>query len=99
MTQTHSRAPGQAMGLASQLVAGIAFYEPELLSIGEETLVSWIDQDPRLADMGHYIEGLFKRGEHIRSAEIEEVLGMLADTFGGLASPHTMWEQRRHEVR
>ncbi|MCA9888032.1 MAG: oligoendopeptidase F, partial [Anaerolineae bacterium] len=39
---------GQAMGLFAKLNSRTAFAEPELLAIGEDTLQSWIKNEPKL---------------------------------------------------
>ncbi len=72
---------GRAQGLAGQVFAGAAFLNPELLAIGEDTLRKWMGSEPRLAIYDHYISDLFRKQAHVRSAEVEEVLGMLSDPF------------------
>ena len=72
---------GQVMGLMGQFAAVTAFAEPEMLEIGD-TLLDWAEQEPRLAIYRHYFEDLLRQKEHLRSAEVEEVLGMLAEPFG-----------------
>jgi len=74
---------GRAQGLFGQVLAAIAFIEPELLELGQDRLLEWSDEEPALAQYGHYFHDLFRRGAHVRSAEIEELLGMLADAHGG----------------
>jgi oligoendopeptidase F len=88
MEQSVDTADQHAAGLSArggamygQYASAIAFVEPELLAIGRETLEQWIQQEPRLAIYAHYIDDLFRRQEHVRSAEVEEVLGMLIDPF------------------
>lgn len=76
-------ADGRSQGLMGHAMATIAFLNPELLAIGEETLRAWIEQEPRLAFMKHFIHDLFRQQKHVRSAEIEALLGMLMDPFGG----------------
>lgn len=76
-------ADGRSQGLMGHAMATIAFLNPELLAIGEETLRAWIEQEPRLAFMEHFIHDLFRQQKHVRSAEIEALLGMLMDPFGG----------------
>jgi oligoendopeptidase F len=70
---------GQAMAAFGRTFAAVSFTEPELLAIGEDTLKQWMAQEPRLAHYGHYFENLFRRQAHVRSADVEEVLGLLAD--------------------
>lgn len=78
---------GRARGLGGRFAAATAFTEPELLAIGRATLESWVLAEPRLAHLGHFIDDLFRQAVHIRSAEVEEVLGLASETLGGLSSP------------
>lgn len=72
---------GQATGLMGKFQAAAAFAEPELLALGRETLEQWIAAEPRLAIYGHSVDDLFRRQQHVRSAEVEELLGLAQDTF------------------
>ena len=74
---------GKAQGLYGQVLAAQAFLDPELLTLGEDTLRGWIAENPDLAVLNHYLDNLFRQQAHVRSGEVEEVLGMLADPFGG----------------
>ncbi len=73
----------RARSLLGQLLAAYAFVEPELLSIGQPRLQDWSKVEPRLAIYEHYFDDLFRKQAHLRSAEVEELLGMLADPFSG----------------
>jgi oligoendopeptidase F len=77
---------GRAQGLYSQFAAATAFIEPELLSIGEATLQAWMRAEPALAVYGHYFANLFRMQAHVRSAEVEEVLGLLVEPFSGTST-------------
>ncbi|MFB6286784.1 MAG: oligoendopeptidase F [Candidatus Bipolaricaulia bacterium] len=68
--------------VSSQFAAAVAFAEPEMLELGD-TLLEWADAEPRLGDYRHYFRDLLRRQGHMRSADVEEVLGMLGDPFGG----------------
>jgi oligoendopeptidase F len=70
---------GQAMAAFGRTFAAVSFTEPELLAIGRETLERWMQEESRLAHYGHYFDNLFRRQAHVRSADVEEVLGLLAD--------------------
>ncbi len=74
---------GQAIGLWGQARAAASFLEPELLAIGQEMLAAWQEQKPALAIFGHYFHNLFRKQAHVRSAEVEEIMGMLASPFSG----------------
>jgi oligoendopeptidase F len=71
-----------------QAMATIAFVEPELLAIGEETLNQWIADTPALAVYHHHIRTLFERQAHVRSADVEQTLGLANDPFGTATSIH-----------
>ncbi len=73
---------GQAIAFVSQHAAATAFAEPELQALGE-TLFTWVDQEPRLAHYRHYFDNLMRQRRHLRSSEVEEVLGLLIDPFSG----------------
>jgi len=79
--QPAAKMNSQAQGLFGQVLATISFLDPELLAIGQEQLQQWIAETPRLAVYRHYVDDLFRRQAHVRSAEVEELLGLLADPF------------------
>jgi oligoendopeptidase F len=74
---------GQATGLIGQVFAAISFLNPELLSIGQDKLNQWLKSEPRLANQRQFIDDLFRKQQHVRSAEVEELLGLLQDPFSG----------------
>lgn len=79
---------GRAMGLLGQARAALAFSQPELLAIGQDKLTESIAQEPKLAIYQQYIENLFRLQQHVRSAEVEEVMGMVGDTFNTLRNTY-----------
>ncbi len=81
--QAAARRYGQAQGLYGQMMGSLGFFDPELLSIGQDALNEWMRAEPELAGYAHYIHDLFRRQAHVRSADVEQVLGMLADPFSG----------------
>jgi len=84
--QDASRRYGQSQGLYAQMAGRLGFFDPELLAIGQDRLNEWMQAEPPLAVNAHYIHDLFRRQAHVRSAEVEQLLGALADPFAG---PHT----------
>jgi oligoendopeptidase F len=74
--------------LASQVQAVLAFAEPELMSIGFEKLYQWVAEEPALSIYQHYIERLEHNQAHVRSAEVEELLGQLNDAFQMASNTH-----------
>jgi oligoendopeptidase F len=85
-----TRMMGQAMGLFGRMNAASSFIEPELLAIGQETLAKWMKGEPKLQVYAHYFEDLFRKQEHVRSAEVEELLGMLSPAFQGTSQTATI---------
>jgi oligoendopeptidase F len=78
----------RARSLFGQALATVAYGEPEVLAIGLPTLHRWIEEEPRLAVYEHYLDDLFYRQAHVRSAEVEEVLGQVMDPFGTASATH-----------
>jgi len=78
----------RAIGLQARASAALAFGEPELLAIGGEQLLAWAEHDESLATYTHYFERLIARAAHIRSAEIEELLGQVRDPFAAASAIH-----------
>jgi oligoendopeptidase F len=74
---------GQVQGALGQLAAALSFLDPELLAIGEPSLQAWMSSDPRLVPLGKYVKDLFRLQAHVRSAEVEELLGALTAPFQG----------------
>lgn len=81
---------GAVHSLAGQAGAAFAFFDPEILGVGQDALNTWMQDEPRLAVYAHYFDNLFRRQKHVRSAEVERLLGMLADPFAGAYAGHTM---------
>jgi len=67
---------GQGRALMAKLGAARAFEEPELMVISFEKLRQWMKEEPRLAIYNQYFDNLKRKAEHVRSADVEEVLAM-----------------------
>jgi oligoendopeptidase F len=80
----------RAQGAFGQVSAVISFVDPELIAIGKETLSEWSVKDPRLTKYAHYLDNLFRKQAHVRSSEVEELMGMLADPFTGPSNVSSM---------
>ncbi len=70
-------------GLSGQAAAATAFVDPELLAIGRAVLRDWTHAEPRLATYNHYLDNLFRQQAHVRSADVEQVLGLAAESMHG----------------
>ncbi len=82
--QASAALQSRAMGLVGQVQGTLSFLGPEILAIGREQVEGWCGEEPRLALYAHYLDELFRREPHLRSAEVEEVLGLLADPFASV---------------
>jgi oligoendopeptidase F len=78
----------RARGLFGQTMAATAFARPELLAIGFDTLRGWLAADERLAPYAHFLDRLERQQAHVRSAEVEQLLGLVQDAFGTAAATH-----------
>jgi len=81
---------GRAASTFGQVAAATAFVAPELISIGKAQLDEWMKQEPKLAVYEHNFDNLFRKQEHVRSEEVEELVGMLGDPFTGPSNTASM---------
>ncbi|MCB9138451.1 MAG: oligoendopeptidase F [Caldilineaceae bacterium] len=87
-SQAAAARSGRGQSLLSETAAALAFIDAELMQIGFATLHAWVTREPRLADYAHYIRKLEDRADHVRSAEVEELLGQVNDPFGTASGIH-----------
>jgi oligoendopeptidase F len=73
---------GQGQSVFVRLNAATSFINPELMAIGFEQLRDWMEQDLRLAHLGHMIDELEREQEHVRSGEVEQVLALAGEPLG-----------------
>ena len=78
----------RARGLFAKARAAAAFAEPELLALEPATLEAWVENEPRLADFGHYFDQLQRRRPHVRSVEVEALLKEVSDAFNTASATH-----------
>jgi len=78
----------QARSLGSQAQAALAFVEPELLATGVDTLRRWVREHEPLSIYAHWVDRLASRAPHVRSAEVEEVLGLASEPLDSAATIH-----------
>lgn len=76
--------PGKAQSTLGKALSAAAFIEPELIEIGKPTLDGWLKSEPRLVVYSQYLDDLFRKQAHVRSGEVEELLGSLADPFSSV---------------
>jgi len=86
---TNQKAAGmrsRAQGLYGQVLSAVSFLQPEILAIGKDKLDEWISQNEKLAIYKHSFDDLFRKQAHVRSAEVEELLGLVSDPLQGPSS-------------
>jgi oligoendopeptidase F len=70
---------GKADAMNGLVLSAISFIQPEILAIGKDALDTWVRQNPRLEIFKHSFNDLFRKQAHVRSAEVEELLGLVSD--------------------
>ncbi|HKF76735.1 MAG TPA: oligoendopeptidase F [Candidatus Dormibacteraeota bacterium] len=78
----------RARALAARAAAATAFAVPEMIAAGVDTLRGWAAREPDLAVYAHHLDVLARDAPHVRSAEVEEVLGEAGAPLGTAASVH-----------
>ena len=81
---------GKAQGVAGQVSGALSFVSPELIAMGKAKLDEWMKGNEKLAVYRHSFEDLFRQQAHVRSGEVEELLGMVGDPFGGAQNSSSM---------
>ena len=76
--------------LYSAYLAAVSFADPEILGIGMTVLSSWMDESPELAVYRHALSMLEETREHVRSPEIQKLMGQVSACFGGAGNVHSL---------
>lgn len=88
---THANAmAGQAQGLVGRFVSTVSFIPSEIITLSEEKTRAWFTEEPRLAVYAHWLDDLFRKQAHVRSAEVEQLLGMTLEPFSELENAAEM---------
>ena len=64
----------KVMNMFSELMQDLSFEDPEILAIGKEKVMSFIDHNKDLEELRFGLEKLFRANEHILDAKSEELL-------------------------
>jgi len=89
----------QRAGLvATRLSEAASFIEPEILSLGQDTVNAYIGDEPALETYRHQLDDILRRGAHTRSAAEEEIIaaaGLVTEVpssaYGMLANADAPW--------
>lgn len=79
----------RAGSFAHRVSAALAFIDPEILTIPEETLADWVHDTAGLHTYAYELEKLNRQRAHIRSAEVEEVMAQFGDVT---RTPYELFE-------
>ena len=82
LARTRSRASGGADGVRPGARSG-GVHRARAPRAGTRPARRVVGREARAAPYEHYLDDLFRRGEHVRSVEVEELLGQLADAHTG----------------
>ena len=80
----------KAQDMYGQILSAISFLQPEILQIGKTKLDEWLKESSKLEVYKQYFEDLFRKQAHVRSAEVEEILGMVSDPLQGASTSTSM---------
>ncbi|HZJ10697.1 MAG TPA: M3 family oligoendopeptidase [Trueperaceae bacterium] len=82
--QSARQRAGQFEGLQGRFSMASAFVAPELLGLGRQRLAELAAEDKRLSYLNSYFDRLERQRPHVRSSEVEEVLGGSGEPFEAL---------------
>jgi oligoendopeptidase F len=80
----------RAMGLSVRLSSALAFVNPTLLAMDENTLRSWAEKTEGLADYRFMISDLLRQKKHVLGRGEERLLAMASDFASGAHDIFTM---------
>ncbi|MDQ3396923.1 MAG: oligoendopeptidase F [Deinococcota bacterium] len=80
---------GRAEGLQAEWETAIAFVDPELLTLGQEKVGQFLQEEPKLQTYARMLEKLERLRPHTRSEEVETVLGQASHPFAGVWSSYS----------
>jgi len=81
---------GECVSKASKIGALTSFLMPELVSIPEETILSYIEEEPRLKPYEHLLKDAVRQAEHVLTEKEEHLLASLGDVLGAPDNTFTM---------
>ncbi len=83
----------RAIGLASRATAAASFLNPEIAALPEETIASWLRQEPTLAPYRQLLARVARQRANIRSTEVEEVLARAGEVAAASELTHGVLEE------
>lgn len=82
----------KAQGISGQVLSAIAYLHPEILGLGRKKLEAWMNlpAGEKLNLYRHYFDDLFRKQAHVRSVDVEEILGLVSDPLQGAGNSTSM---------
>ncbi|WP_375179621.1 oligoendopeptidase F [Enterococcus rotai] len=78
---TYQALYARASSLLAQTSESVAWFEPEVLSLDDERIWGYFDENPKLATYRHFIETILNERPHILSADQEALLAGAGEIF------------------
>lgn len=88
-TTSQARAD-KAETLITQVQTAFSYYVPELLTVPENMLRQYLEQEPRLANYRHHLEEVISKREHILTEAEERILSELGEVLTAADTAFTM---------
>ena len=76
--------------IIAKVAASMSFFTPELLSASEETLLSYITEEPALSQYEFVIRDVLREKEHVLPAEQENLLAQMSEVTDATNTIFTM---------
>lgn len=92
----------KAENVYMNFIQSLSFVDPEVLSIGKEKVMAFIDNNPELEEFRFGFEKLFRNNEHVLDQKSEELLSYyvpLSDQGGSLYSSLSVGDGKSHKVK
>ena len=80
---TYQEMSGKAQALMALLYSVQAYITPEILTISEEKIAEYLNEEPELEMYRHYLEELLREKSHILPGDKEEILARTAEMAEG----------------
>lgn len=80
----------RAQALQARFAAATAFAVPEILAIKPAALKRFMAEKAGLQRYAHYFDNIQRQREHVRSAEVEELLARAREPFGMARTTYTV---------
>ena len=72
---------GRASALLSQVSEAISWFEPELLTLSDEQVLGYLEEEAQLSHYRHYVEQVIANRSHILPQEQEALLAGAGEMF------------------